>query len=72
MQIKRALFDQVSARFFVADVSLQSLRTGNVGVEREHSAGRGPNIRSRALKDVDEPSILQENGETAVRDLAGR
>jgi hypothetical protein len=28
-------------------------------------------LRRGALKNVDEPAILQENGEIAVRDLAG-
>ena len=65
MQMNATGFDLVSARFSVADVFLESLRTRNVYEASVLRFGRGCARRRGAFKNVDEPSTLQGNGETA-------
>ena len=65
--MKKSGFDSVNADFSVANVLVELLRSKNPS----SSFRLGRRTRRGVLKNMDEPSILQRNGETAFCDLAG-
>jgi hypothetical protein len=64
MQIKQLRFDSVNADFSVANAFVELLRTKN-GMKRQSMFRLARRTRRGVMKNMDEPSILQRNGETA-------
>jgi hypothetical protein len=67
--MKQPRFNSVNARVSVAMHFLNRFAT-RMRMMRQFFASERSGVRRGAWKKVDEPSILQENGETAVCDLA--